>query len=103
MEGIAEEIQRGYVDDDLLDVPIGDWVEKRRDPKTKEIEPFEMTALYPALNSALGLGALGLTAGPTVPSKVDQLRIANCLKRLGLRKVFRWVNGRSRRVWVERA
>jgi hypothetical protein len=103
MEEIATEIQAGYVEDDLLDVPINDWIEKRRQPTTGAVAPFEMTALYPALNSALGLGSsLGLTAGPTVPSKADQMRIANCLKRLGFRKERRWINGQRQRVWVER-
>jgi predicted P-loop ATPase len=104
MEDIAAEIQEGYVEDDLLDVPISKWIEGTRDLITGKLAPFEMTELYPALGSALGLGSssLGLNTGPTVPSKADQMRIANCLKRLGFRRERLWVNGQYQRVWIER-
>jgi predicted P-loop ATPase len=104
LEDIAAEIQTGYVEDDLLDIPVGKWIAQRRDQKTKKIEPFEMSELYPALTTQLGLGSsLGVPfAGPTLPSKSDQMRIANCLKRLGFRRRLERVSGAPRRVWVER-
>jgi hypothetical protein len=103
-EKIAGEIQAGYAEDDAIDAPIEIWVERRRDPSTRRIAPFEMGELYPALRQELGLGTpLGLTSGPTLPSKADQNRIANCLKRLGFRRGREWVNGKQRKVWIERA
>jgi hypothetical protein len=103
MEDIAAEIQAGYVEEDILEHPIADWIEKRRDKTTKHVAPFEMTALYPAIGSALGLGSsLGLNAGPTTPSKADQGRVASCLKRLGFRRTRQRITGVIRRVWIER-
>jgi hypothetical protein len=103
LEAIAAEIQKGYVEDDLLDIPITDWLEKRRDAKTGEVAPFEMSALYPSLHQQLGLGSSlgGGHAAPALPSKTDQGRIASSLKRLGFRRAFRWIGGKSRRAWVE--
>ena len=50
----------------------------------------------------MGLGSpLVLNVGPTAASKADQMRVANCLKRLGFRRVLRWINGARERVWVE--
>jgi predicted P-loop ATPase len=102
LEKIAAEIQGGYVDDDALDGPIGDWIETQRDAKTKKVAPFEMSALYPTLAPVLGIGSsLGFGAGPPVPLKTDQTRIAASLKRLGFRREQRWLTGKNRKVWVE--
>jgi hypothetical protein len=61
-----------------------------------------MKTLLTGLASLLGLGsALGLNAGPAVASKADQMRVANCLKRLGFRRVLLRINGPPQRVWVE--
>jgi putative DNA primase/helicase len=100
LEEIAAKIQAGYVDDDQLEVPIEEWIEQHRD-HAGAIAPFEMAALYPMLREPLGLGSSGLVAGPTIPSKPDQNRVANCLKHLGFRKERRWVAGQTRVVWVE--
>jgi putative DNA primase/helicase len=100
LEEIAAEIQAGYVDDDLLEVPIEDWIDKRR-ASDGTVAPFEMAELYPMLREPLGLGVIGLVAGPTVLSKADQGRVANCLKRLGFRKERRWHAGRMRALWGE--
>jgi predicted P-loop ATPase len=103
MEKIAAEIQDGYVEEDVLESEIADWLAQRRDRTTREIPPFAMKTLLARLASPLGLGsALGLNPGPTAASKTDQMRVANCLKRLGFRRVLRWINGARERVWVEK-
>jgi predicted P-loop ATPase len=105
LEDIAAEIQGGYVEEDVLESPIRDWLERRRDTQTKKVAPFEMTLLLAGLSSELGLGSrltLGTNNAPTVAAKPDQMRVASCLKRLGFRRRFRWIGGKSRRVWVER-
>lgn len=53
-------------------------------------------ALQPGKTTVLGYPV------PTA-SKGDQMRVANCLKRLGLRRApLRRVNGKPRRVWSQR-
>jgi hypothetical protein len=103
MEKIAAEIQDGYVEEDVLESEVADWLEKRRDKVTRKIAPFPVKALLVGLASPLGLGsALGMNVGPTAASKTDQMRVASCLKRLGFRRVWRRINGSPQRVWIEK-
>lgn len=102
MEKIAAEIQDGYVEEDVLESEIAEWIERRRDPITKDVAPFTIKMLLVGLASALGLGsALGLSPGPTAASKPDQMRVAQCLKRHRFRRVWRRINGPPEHVWVE--
>jgi predicted P-loop ATPase len=104
LEDIAAEIQAGYVEDDVLERPIVDWLEKRRDARTKKVAPFEMSILLSALGGELGLGSrltLGSGNAPTIASKTDQMRVANCLKRLGFHRSREYIGRTLRRVWID--
>ena len=105
LEDIAAEIQSGYVEEDVLEDPIKNWIERRRDTQTKKVAPFEMSVLLAALSTELGLGSrltLGLSNAPTIASKPDQMRIASCLKRLGFRRRLKRTGDKIQRAWVER-
>jgi predicted P-loop ATPase len=112
LEEIAEEIQSGYVERDILDGTIADWLKaqvpdptKVPDPKTNRVPSFTLAKLYAGIGAKLGLGvSLGLSGGTTstIPSKADQGRMATCLKRLGFRQQQQRVNGEREWVWVQR-
>ena len=103
MEDIAAEIQAGFIEEDVLEAPIADWIERQRGHPPKKIPPFLMATLLAGLTAALGLGSpLALSTTPAVASKADQMRVGNCLKRLGFRRVLRRINGAVQRVWVEK-
>jgi predicted P-loop ATPase len=111
LEDIADEIQSGYVDRDILDDTIADWLKdkvpdttKAPDPQTNPVPAFTPNQLYAGIGTKLGLGvSLGLSGGTTstIPSKADQMRVANCLKRLGFRQRRQWVNGGKATVWMQ--
>jgi predicted P-loop ATPase len=86
IEAIAAEIQGDYLERDPLDGPVQEWVAQHHpdDPQTKQCTPFSTAEVLTGLGYALKPGATTVMGYPKQPaSKADQMRVANCLKRLG--------------------
>jgi putative DNA primase/helicase len=100
LEAIAGDMQNAFLEEDVWDALIEDWIQHRapRDQQTEELLPFTTHAVL------WGIG-YGLTPGeedkPIIATKADQIRAATCLRRLGYRRDRnpRRVQGRRERFW----
>jgi predicted P-loop ATPase len=101
IEAIASEIQGDYLEEDPLDKPVREWlVANRSGPKQRD--PFSTPDVLTGIGYALRPGSTNVLGYPIPPaSKGDQMRVANCLKRLGyVRDAHpRDYNGRRHRCW----
>jgi hypothetical protein len=101
LEEIAREMQDAFLEDDVWDAPIGDWIDNKalRDRKTGEVLPFTTRDVLRGIGYA---HTPGEEDKQMVATKADQMRAANCLKRLGYRRDThpRRVQGRRDRCWT---
>lgn len=100
LEAIAAELQNDFLEDDVWDGEIADWIEFQapRD-KDKKLHPFTTKQVL------IGLGyALAPKEGDKVyvVARADEMRATLCLQRLGYRKDRnqRHVQGRRDRFWT---
>jgi predicted P-loop ATPase len=86
IEEIAAEKQAAFVEHDVWDGLIAEWVKLR-------IDPFTMEELFAAQTGITPWREAG-----AVP-KADQMRAAACLKKLGFRKRQETFRGKRRWFW----
>ena len=102
LEAIAAKVQEGFLEDDTWDELIADWIERiaPRDEQSN-LHPFSTRAVLQALGYGLSPKEQDKRI---VATKVEELRVARCLKRLGYARDRhpRLVRGRRERFWQPR-
>ncbi len=111
IEAIAAEYQAEYLEEDLLQEPIREWLVLRHpdipdDPNDpnyprRQCTPFSTAEVIEGLGYALKPGRDLLGYPRTVAARADYMRAAGCLKRLGYvrDKHKRTINGHRERFW----
>ena len=101
LEAIAREIQGGYLEEDIWDPLIAAWLVGRTQTTVAEVLT---ECLGYALNPPQPMPGLhgDITPRVTVAGRAEQMRAANCLKRLGWKRDDSQRAG-GRRLWVPRS
>jgi predicted P-loop ATPase len=111
IEVIAAEIQGDYLEEDPLDGPVQEWVDRHHpdlpdpsDPQKKQCTPFSASAVLVGLGYTLKpdvTSSLGYHLPKPIASRADRIRVVNALKRAGyvLDKHPRTHNGQRQRCW----
>jgi predicted P-loop ATPase len=108
LEAIAAEMQAAFLEDDILDEPVGNWVAHKapRDRQTEKRLPFTTNMVLQGLGYALtpphSTLNLGINDRRPVAAKAEQNRAAASLKRLGFARdrYPRRVGGHRERFWT---
>jgi predicted P-loop ATPase len=106
LEAIAAEMQANFLEDDVLETPISEWIELHHpDDADGQCAPFSTPEVLKGLGYALRPGRDLLGHPLTVASKADHMRVSSCLKRLSYvrdKHPRTMPNGRRERCWKRR-